>query len=100
LYISIHIDELGYDLFNLYDAGNFHQFLFDSLHFIDLWNNHWFFNYFLYNLLGSNNLLNSVLDWNYLFNDDLNFFDLISNIGNLLNDFPHLSINNNSLLHF
>jgi hypothetical protein len=34
--VSVHIDELGDDLFHLDNSGHFHQSLLDSLHLVDL----------------------------------------------------------------
>jgi hypothetical protein len=44
-------------------------------------------------LFGSDDLLYCVLNWYNFFSDDFNFFDLVSNVRNFLNNFLYLSIN-------
>jgi len=64
---------------------------------VDLWDCNSLLYDFLYDLLGSNNLLNSCLNWDYLFSNDFDLFNLILNIWNFLDNLFNFLINHNLL---
>lgn len=96
--ISVDIDQLRNDLFNLNDSLNLHHLLWYFLDLVHLRNYHCLFNYLFDNLLSSYDFLDDFLNWDNLLSNNLDLFDLISYIWNLFNDLSNLSINDNPFL--
>lgn len=99
LNIPVYINNLWNQSFDFDYFGNLNYFLCVSLNFVDLRDSVGFFNYFLNNLLGSNNLLHNALYGNNLLDNSFYLFNLFSNIRYLLDDFFVLDIIDNFLLH-
>ena len=98
LNVSVDIDKLRNDLFNLNNSWNFNHLLLNSFDLIDFGDNNCLFDNFFTDLFCSYDFLNCLDNWNNLLLNNLNLFNLFSNIWNLFDDLSNFSINNNFLL--
>lgn len=97
--VSVYIDQLWYDSFDLYDPGNLNKFLLQSLHLVDLRHYDCLLYYFLDDLLGGDDLLNCSMHRHYFFSQHFDLLDLISDVRHFLNDLSDLGIDHYSFLN-
>ena len=95
LYVSVDIDELRNNPFNLNNLWNFNNLLFDSFDFVDLGDDNCFFNDLFHNLLGSHDFSDNIMNWDDLLDEFFDLLDFSSNIRNFLDDFLYFSVGDN-----
>lgn len=78
--VLVDLDNLWHHLFNFDKFGYLNQFLFDSLHFINLWQCDGFFNNFLYYPLNGYYIIYVLLYCHNFLDDSGHFFDHLLNI--------------------